>query len=245
MKTAVVADEVGKELLTRLAWLSVQPDWIIDIGGGVGTHAEALALHYPQAKVMLVDTTESMLTHQIPKHNIYKLCNSSEALALADQSVDFVFANFLLPWQPQLVAHLKEWRRVLRPNGVLLFSALGPDSLRECESVIPLSEQPMVIDMHDLGDALVHAGFAEPVLETHHYTLQYREPQKLFHELLASGMWMPESAPDLSMISYERMPKDEEQWVVTYEAILAHAFAPVPRSNEVKIPLSQLKRRHE
>jgi malonyl-CoA O-methyltransferase len=172
------------------------------------------------------------------------VCAQAEKLPLQDQSMDLIFANLLLPWHADVEQLLWEWRRVLRADGLLMLTALGPDTLQEWEGVFPAPSIPQRIDMHDVGDMLVRAGFADPVLDVDYYTLTYNDKEKLIFELYSSEMLIP--SVDLSA----QIPPDERSWSVTYEIIYAHAFAPQPHDASslrqdglVKIPLSHLRKK--
>jgi malonyl-CoA O-methyltransferase len=162
-------------------------------------------------------------------------------MSLADQSVDLIFANLFLPWQQDISLLLKEWRRLLRADGLLLLSAWGLDTL-QTGAVIKTDLIPHLIDMHDLGDALLAQGFADPVLDVQHYTLAYRDHTNLLQELCISGMRASRDPdPSLSLSA-------QGTWDLVYEVIYAHAFAPAeqhsfsPLNKQVRVPLSSIKR---
>ncbi|TAK75366.1 MAG: methyltransferase domain-containing protein, partial [Gammaproteobacteria bacterium] len=185
--TSAVAKEAGQEMLTRLDWMTLQPKTIVDIGCGTGGLSLQLQERYPEAKVIAIDITESMLRQA--KSPLTRLCADAVALPLKSQSVDLLFANFLLPWcHTDIKKVLQEWRRVLRVEGLLMLTALGPDTLREWRGVLNEADTPPLIDMHDIGDVLMEAGFSDPVLDVDYYTTTYREVNQLLYELKASGM---------------------------------------------------------
>jgi malonyl-CoA O-methyltransferase len=118
------------------------------------------------------------------------LCADATRLPLADASVDVVFSNLLVPWcDPD--ALFGELRRVLAPRGLLTLTGLGPDTLKELRSawasVDGHARVGEFIDMHDVGDALVRAGFAAPVLDVERYTLSYADVRSLAADLKATG----------------------------------------------------------
>jgi len=171
------------------------------------------------------------------------LCEDGGNLSLPDQSVDFIFANFYLPWQTAIEPVLREWRRVLRPDGLLMLTALGPDTFKEYAEQFADSIIPHWLDMHDLGDLLLKVGFSDPVLDACHYTTVYKEPDKLARELKHSAMLSAESS------SASLTPSEDGSFTLTYEVIHAHAFAPSANTSVspvkdgiVRIPVSQIKR---
>ena len=87
------------------------------------------------------------------------MCADAEKLPLRNQTVDLIFANFLLPWHNDFTVLLREWKRVLRPDGLLMLTALGPDTLREWRGTFAEAHLPLLVDMHDIGDVLLQEGF--------------------------------------------------------------------------------------
>src|SRR5438132_13980698 len=114
---AVIAKEAADEMLARLEWVTLQPLLVLNAGDEVGELTARLQQRYPAAKV---------LTHMQTRQGMYE-----EALILPfpDHSVDLICANFVVPWYADRQAVLREYQRVLRPNGLLMFTAFGPDTL--------------------------------------------------------------------------------------------------------------------
>lgn len=235
--------ETGEELLSRLEWLTLQPQVVLDAGCGLGEMSVQLQARYSAARVVALDNSDLMIQHarEQTKHPRC-LCADAGKLPLPDHSVDIIFAHWLLPWHSDVKALLKEWRRVLRPDGILMFSALGPDTLKEMHQQWGRYIIPGLMDMHDCGDLMLQEGFADPVLDVNHYTVSYRDHKRLVQELCASGML---ANPDTQLAANQ-----EGTWDVTYEVVFAHAFAPPLRDEVsasedgvVRIPLSHLRRR--
>ncbi len=229
-------------MLSRLDWMTVQPQIILEVGCGPATCAAALKTRYPQALVLAMDTSWPMLQFANATHPALSICAADVALLpLRDHSVDLIFAHFLLPWHDDSAALFAEWARVLRPNGLLMVTALGPDTLREWRDVLHDSDLPLCVDMHDVGDVLLAKGFSDPVLEVNYYTMAYREHKQFSAELQASGFWFPSFTTTL--------PMSNTKLEATFEVIFAHAFAPeacdevgASRDGVVRIPLTQLRR---
>lgn len=241
-KAAVTAHESAQELLARLEWMMLKPKVIVDAGCGTGETSLHLQTRYPDARVLSIDSSDAMV-QQAKQHSAFCIQSNAEKLPLPHQSVDLIFANFLLPWCSDVTALFKEWRRVLRPEGMILFSALGPDTLKEWQSILHDIIVPAQMDMHDIGD-LLQAEFSDPVLEVNYYTVTYRNLTKLSQELYDSGML---TSPAL-ISSNDTALTEEKSWAVTWEIIIAHAFAGENKTNttskgEVLIPLSQLRKR--
>lgn len=236
-QAAVVAIEAGEEILSRLDWMAIKPNIMIDVGCGTGELSTQLQKRYPQAQLIAFDSSQAML-EQTKNFGMTCICAQAESLPLRDRSVDLIFANFLLPWHANIKQLFREWQRILKPNGLLMLTALGLDTMDEWRNIF-VDEEFMLqlIDIHDLGDCLIKEGFADPVLDVNHYTLSYRDKKKLLMELLASGMVMGPST-----LLDDLKPTEEGAWSVNYEVIYAHAFAPnkpINSEREIKIPLSQ------
>lgn len=236
---AFIAREAEMEMLSRLDFMSITPKVIIDVGSGVGNASLALKERYQDAQVFALDHSKEMVNfiQERKQKSIQPLLADGAHLPFADSSVDLIFANFLLPWQPDFNLFLQEWRRVLRPDGLLAFSALGPDTLQEVKHVVDIA--PRLFDMHDFGDALLTNQFAGPVLDVDHITVTYSENQKLMDDLRFAGMILDNAA---NFLSCERHIPE-----VTYEIIFAHAFAPAieagatHKDGAVSVSLSHLR----
>jgi malonyl-CoA O-methyltransferase len=191
---AVLHAEVRDNLLQRLRLTALTPRVVVDLGAGTGHSSRALKRRYPGALVIALDASSSMLRAAARRRSWLRrfalLCADAEHLPLADGSVDLILSNLMLQWcNPDTV--FAECRRVLAPRGLLSFTTLGPDTLRELRTawarVDPCSHVHQFIDMHDLGDALVRGGFASPVLDVERYTLTYSNFTQVAADLKATG----------------------------------------------------------
>jgi malonyl-CoA O-methyltransferase len=191
---AVLQGEVRDLLLDRLELTALEPRLILDAGTGTGAGARALKRRYPKARVLAVDSAEGMLLTAAARGSWFRplsfVCADAARMPLPPGSVDLIFCNFMLPWgdADQVFA---EFRRLLAPRGFLTFTTLGPDTLRELRSAWASVDSSLRVhaftDMHDLGDALVRSGFAEPVLDVERYTLEYDDVSRLAEDLRAVG----------------------------------------------------------
>jgi len=240
---AVLVREVGEAMLARLDWVALKPKRIVEVGCGAGHCTQLLQKRYPAAELWAMDDSPEMLayarTSGPPQTNW--LCTSLDKLPVEDHSIDLIVSNLVLPWCMDLMKLLQEWQRVLRPEGLLMFSSFGPDTLRELQG--QAIQLPHFVDMHDLGDALVQVGFADPVLDMDYFTLTYREQQQLQQELQLTGflsgqdMWGPLEKNLAGVIP------------LTYEIVYGHAWQPVMNKNivteggVVKFPLAHLRGR--
>jgi malonyl-CoA O-methyltransferase len=239
---AALPAEARGELLKRLDPMSIAPRLIVDAGAATGHASRALARRYPGSQVLALDFSPAMLREarrqQGWRRRFQRVCADASFLPLADGSVDLLFSNLLLPWcEPEGL--LGEFRRVLRPEGLLALSGLGPDTLGELrQSWAEADAGPHVhafIDMHDLGDALVRAGFAAPVLDVERYTLFYSSVRALLDDLRYSGARNALSGRARGLTgpkrfaamgkAYERHRRDG-RLPATYEVVFGHAWAP-------------------
>ena len=191
---AVLQTEVRGELLGRLELTALTPGVILDAGCGTGHASRALQRRFPGSRVIALDFAPGMLRAARAQGRwlrpFHRVCADACQLPLADGSVDLVFSNLLAHWcEPQ--ALFAEVRRVLAPRGLFTFSCLGPDSLQELRAAWAAADRDTHVhffrDMHDLGDELLRAGFAAPVMDVERYTLRYRELAALAADLRGTG----------------------------------------------------------
>jgi malonyl-CoA O-methyltransferase len=259
---AVLHAEVRNSLLERLELTALQPRAVLDAGAGTGHGSRALKRRYPRAVVIALDSSHGMLraaARQLPWLRPFaRVCADAEHLPLAGGSIDLIVSNLMLHWcDPDAV--FAEFRRVLAPQGLLTFSAFGPDTLRELRAawaqVDSHSHVHPFIDMHDLGDALVRSGFAAPVLDVDRITLQYLDVRAVAADLKATGagnaardrakgLNTPRQFAALEA-AYEKFRADG-RLPATYEVVFAHAWVPAesrPRgTTQQSVPLDDLKR---
>jgi len=192
--SAVLQREVRSLLMERLELTALEPKVVLDVGAGTGAACPALKRRYPRALVLAVDFAFGMLKAAAARRSWFRpffaLGADAAQLPLADGSVDLVLSSFMLPWCAP-AAVFAEFRRVLAPRGFLTFTSLGPDTLKELRAAWTAVDSHArvleFLDMHELGDALVRAGFTEPVLDVERYCLEYRDVRSLARDLKALG----------------------------------------------------------
>ncbi|WP_129782532.1 malonyl-ACP O-methyltransferase BioC [Peristeroidobacter soli] len=192
---AGVATEIRNRLLERLDYVKVQPKVVLDLGAGTGHASKALKQRYKSAEVVAIDVSPAMLVEADKRQGwlrrFHRIAADAHRLPIKDGSAQLVFSNLMLEWCHDPDAVFQEIRRVLQPGGLLTFATLGPDTLRELrDGWRKIDAHPHVhrfIDMHDLGDALMRAGLAEPVMDTERLTVTYPHLDALLSELTASG----------------------------------------------------------
>jgi len=192
---AALQREVESRLLERLPLLKLDPDQVLDLGCGTGRGSAALKLQYPGARVIGLDFAPAML-HEARQQSRWRrrlllLCADLTRMPLAARSIDLIFTNLSLQWCNDLGQAFNEFRRVLRPGGTLLFSTFGPDTLtelRQAWSVVDgRSHVNDFTDLHLVGDALVTAGFQQPVMDSEQLTVTYSSVRQLLNELKGLG----------------------------------------------------------
>jgi len=197
---AVLHREVRQRALDRLKFLRDAPAVILDLGAGTGQSSGWLKTEYPQARVLAIDSALGMVQRHRQHIGAWRrllgrgqelICADARALPLRDASVDWIFANLLIPWCGSPERLFAEALRVLKPGGSLHFSSVGPDTLVELRrawaSVDNGEHVHPFIDMHDLGSALTQSGFAEPVLDVERFTLTYSDFEALRRDLKSTG----------------------------------------------------------
>lgn len=250
----VLQCEVGLRLLKHLDPIRIDPARILDIGCGTGLFFEELRKRFPKPELVGVDIAHAMLRKAAGRVPLWRralglrhprlVCGDAERLPIAGGSQQMVFSNLALQWtRPEAV--FREAARVLEPGGLFLFSSFGPDTLKELRAAFAAVDGydhvNAFIDMHDLGDQLVHAGFADPVMEMEVITLEYACVEAVARDLKAIGARnaLPNRPRGLSsrarwrdvIAHYEPFRRDGVL-PATYEVIYGHAWKTAPRRLE-------------
>ena len=264
---AVVQQAVLAEHLDRLSFTQIEPERILDLGSGTGTGSLQLAKKYKKTRVIAMDLAKGMLQEHRKKLSRFRnrtdlLCADLDSLPIADESIDLVFSNLAIQWSNDLHQLIREFRRVLRTGGLLSFTTVGPDTLRELRDAwMSIGAEDHIhdfLDMHEIGDALISNGFGAPVLDVDRYTLTYPDVKSLLSDLKklgatnasadrAKGMMGREMINKLTK-SYENQ-RFEGKLPLTYEIVYAHAWVPAENmrpqdgSTVSHFPISEIKRR--
>jgi malonyl-CoA O-methyltransferase len=251
-QAAVLAREIGARMQERLDLLKLQPQRALDLGSGTGHGARALRARYRQCLVVELDLTSAMLRVARAKiawwqrgigrlrgERTPQVCGDMERLPFADALFDMVWSNFALQWAGSPQRAFAEMHRVLRPGGVCLFSTLGPDTLKELRSAAAqaggdVTVHPM-IDLHDYGDMLVQARFADPVMDMEYLTLTYGDVDSLLRELKTAGAGNLDPGRRQGLMGKDRFERLRRAYEdkrrdgripATFEIVYGHAWRP-------------------
>lgn len=245
-------EEVAQRMEERLQWMRLPPaawcHWA-PVRGGLAVHA-AISARYPQAACTVYEP--------VPAH----LAAAQQALARPwwtpahwkasaprfglpqPASVQMLWANMQLHLSPAPQALIAQWQQAIATDGFLMFSCLGPDTLRELRWLYQAMDWPPagheLTDMHDWGDMLVQSGFAEPVVDMERITLTFASPERALQELRGLGVNLhPQRFAGLRTRAWrarlhaamaERLMDSDGQIALTFELIYGHAFKPAPRA---------------
>ena len=246
---------VEARLLESLDYLGERtPEVVLDLGCGPGTAAAAMQRRWPKARVLAMDLALPMLHasrhgerwHPL-RRPVQRICADVRALPMAEASVDVVFSNLCLQWVEDLPAVFAGFRRVLRPGGMLLVSTFGPETLRELRDAFAEAEHsnpdpaPHVspfAGIAQFGDALMAAGFRDPVLDRDTTVTHYGDLSALMRELRAMGATNALQARRHTLTGKARFTRAAQAYAghaaqdgrlpATWETITAMAWAPAP-----------------
>ena len=252
---AVLQREVCDRLLERLGFTSLQPARVLDVGTGTGYGLAHLHERYEQAALCALDISPAMLAAsraRLPQpgwaqralqrlnpstRQTHLVCADMERLPLAPNSMNLVWSSLALQWAQDLEATLRGFHRVLAPGGLLMFATFGPDTLKELRAAFAsVDDAPHVnrfIDLHDIGDMLIHAGFASPVMEMDMLTLTYTDLKALMRDLKGIGAHNAAAMRKRGLLgksSWQRLEqayeanRREGRLPATFEVIYGHAW---------------------
>ena len=243
--------EVARRMAEKLQVILHQPEIVIDWWSSLGAGAALLAQAYPKAQRVLVEpdaawAARSREQTQRPWWSAERWTGAP--VSVLDQTGDIptgaglVWANMMLHAVVDPTALIAQWQRLLRADGFVMFSCLGPGTLRELRTLYSRlgwpAPTPGFVDMHDFGDMLVHAGFADPVMDQETLVLRWSNPRALLAELrLLGGNTAPDRFAGLRTkhwrdrleLELESLAAPDGTLGLSFEVAYGHAFKAAPR----------------
>lgn len=258
--------EIGNELLERLAAVRVRPSRIVDLGCGTGAVTHELRRRYRRAEVIGIDIAEGMLARMRGRRRFGRsplaVCADIARLPLPDASVDMLLSNLAFQWVDDLPALFGELRRVLRPDGVLLFSTLGPDTLCELRAARAVIDGGTQVDgfpdMHDLGDVMLAAGLRDPVMDVDRLSRSYADLPEMMRRIRVIGVGAAAARRSRGLAGRERLAALRRAYgridengapVASWEIVYGHAWGAATAragkgdAREYAIPVDAIGRR--
>jgi malonyl-CoA O-methyltransferase len=246
-EAAVLAREVGSRMAERLDYVKIAPARLADIGCATGDGIRELQRRYPRALQLAIDFALPMLAAIGERSGRLErlrgkaplLVNADvRTLPLAGNCLGLVWSNLMLHWLEDPLPAFRELHRVTEVSGLLTFSILGPDTLKEvrraCADLGIAPPLRRFHDMHDIGDMLVAAGFADPVMDMEMITFTYAGPRGLLRDQRQLGVRVGLFG-QLPWRDWRRVfrhyaaQRIDGRLPATFEVIYGHAWKPAPR----------------
>jgi malonyl-CoA O-methyltransferase len=260
--------EISGRMQERLALVRITPQRVLDAGCGEGADLSILQSSFAEARVLGIDaspqmlgaardkqtaaqsTLKRLLTKWLPATSLHGagasaglLCSDFAQMPFVVNAFDLVWSNLALHWHPQPDRVFAEWRRVLRVDGLLMFSCFGPDTFKELRAAFAtVDDAPHAlpfVDMHDFGDMLVDVGFSTPVMDMETITVTYESVDKLMADVRAWG-GNPLATRQRGLFGRARWHRvvqalensrgADGRIPLSFEVIYGHAFRPVSRT---------------
>ncbi|AGF49337.1 methyltransferase domain-containing protein [Candidatus Kinetoplastidibacterium galati] len=252
--------EIASRLANNLKYIKIKPKNIVDSGCGIGNNLSILQSIYKNFNYIGIDRSFHLLNIGHKKFKQKGMFNKIKdiltkksvpifiqsdmsASGLKSESIDMVWSNLALHWHNKPKSVIDEWHRILKDNGLVVFSYFGPDTIKEVRSAINNAkietEMMYFIDMHDVGDMLIHNGFENPVMHKDTITLTYKNPLRLLRDVhyiggnasmnrkknLASKAWLTALCESLDK------QRNNSLINLTIEIIYGHAWRKTNRKN--------------
>jgi len=254
-QAAILQREVCDRMLSRLDYIKHAPDVIVDAGSGTGYGTRKLLMRYPAARILAIDIAVSMHLQARPPVSWLKqllaprgkqisyVGGDIERMPFKESCAGLVWSNLTLQWCNDLRQTIAEVHRILQVNGLFMFSTFGPDTLKELRQAFHGVDQythvNRFMDMHDIGDLLVHSGFATPVMDMEYITLTYDDVMGVMQDLKAIGAHNVTEGRRRSLtgkiawqnaVSRYESSRKEGKLPATFEVVYGHAWKPQPRT---------------
>lgn len=252
-EAAVLANEVSLRMTARLEYIKLAPARVADIGCATGDGIRALRARYPQALPLAIDYAPAMLaevqrrvpwTDRLRRRAPRCLAADVRALPLANGTLGLAWSNLMLHWLDDPLPAFRELQRVLEVGGLLMFSTLGPDTLQELRAAGATTLRRFH-DMHDLGDMLVAAGFADPVMDMEKIELSYASPRGLLRDQrllgVRDGLLGPMGFREGRRV-FRAWRRRDGRLPATFEIVYGHAWKAEPKTTADGRAIIQFKK---
>lgn len=242
--------EVARRMAARLPFIKAPPRRVLDVWSFLG-HGEALRAQCAGARIETWEPTTALAARCVPAPSWWQpsrwiglgAATRSDAAPPPAGQADLVWSNMMLHWQADPLEHFRRWNTALAMDGFVMFSCFGPDTLKELRPLYRrlgwAAPAHDFIDMHDLGDAMVGAGFAEPVMDMERLTLNWADAATLLSELRSlggnaaagrfAGLRTPRWQGRLHQALAEALAGPGGRLSLSFEIVYGHAFKPAPR----------------
>jgi len=221
--------EIAQRMAEKLEIVRLQPTKIGHLGE---LNLSVLGSYYPDADHCCFDKrfSSNVLSQFLKKITRQHFFKYQEPSTIGASNFDLIWSNLELHLQIDPNTSMKQWKNKLKPEGLLMFSYFGPDTGKELAKLFPndcLLRNAGSLDMHDVGDGLMQAGFSEPVMDMEYLTLSYEDPHLLCKEAFNLGLL---TSPD----SAQHLIGAESNLTITLEVVYGHAWSPVASRSQNK-----------
>ena len=259
-KYSILQRIVADRLNESLEQIKINPMTILDLGSGTGYGSKILHKKFTNAHIYQIDFSENMLKVSRKKSPVlfsrdHFICADINKLPFKEKHFDLIVSGLTLQWCNNLDVVFFEIRRLLKENGVFLFSSFGPDSLKELRDCWARADDYVhvnaFVDMHDIADALMRNGLTSPILNMEEIILTYHECRQFMKELKYIGAQNINNGRRKTLTGKKRLEKVFEYYEsyrtnntlpVTYEVIYGHAWQSVDIKKEQSIRLDDFKK---
>lgn len=264
--------EIAQRMLSRLAYITLQPDQVLDAGCGAAHALDPLRSRYIDMDYIGLDSSPALLAVAKERYGntpslwqrLTKKTSKSPLFVKADlaqtslppASFDLIWSNLALHWHPNPEQVFDEWSRLLRPERLVMFSTFGPATFKEVRDAIQQADINTstidFVDMHDYGDMLLAHGFTDPVMDQELITLTYPTADRLFEDLKILGgnphvnRRVLGRADILRLLDILESKRQMDGTIhLSVEVAYGHAWraTTLKRGNEIHIPISSIKRK--
>ena len=223
--------ELSERMNDKLSLVKIIPSSALEIMPRLGHGLRLLRHNYPKAKLLatpaevggLLNFLKNIFGKGVPSYTPVTF-EPDQQLAIKDAQVELIWAStWLFAHDSAWEEDLKEWRRVLKVDGLLMFSYLGPDTGQELRG-LPNLKAVWGVDMHDMGDALVKSGFADPVMDMEYITLTYDKKELFLKDVQSLNLFELDGQDLMLDAQIEGLKNDKGLWTLTLEVVYGHAW---------------------